>query len=562
VTDAKAEKNTTQEGGGKTLYEVRETFVSELYEWFENTTHEERKVSGKRFLVGTTSETLKSVGVKDYPIYLGGSKVDKILEGNESMSLGTIADAVMLLDSPILVMKSLTVKDSIVLFGEVLTSGRKPVMISLLLSPKTKSGEILDYAVITSAYGRTKNNLQNMINKAKIYYINEQKNRTDKWLKALGLQLPSAITKYGPIDTIEYSEPVVNSESAEAMDVELDTKTESVAPAVLKSERTWMASDYVQARDEAAKENVTDAKAEKNTTEDGGVDGDYDIKLSPREEDAFKPYAQKINSVVNQSISGKGYVGGKAEVKDIMPAGPRIAAMVAASSGNAIDISNRNIALSTSDIWHEFKRHTSVDKETSRGQIAFTKRQFQNAVKCIISPDMVETIFADANNPTQRQSFAYAKKTVRGHYVVVEAVGGKKNPQIYPVMIVQFSKSKWNKMMAEGKSLGEILHESEPGKLQAQDVEKNKKSRVTAAQFASYEAIANTLRSSQLTSTISQADFAVNKKYSDRDPAAGRGNEVLQKENAKGRKDANKGGRNPSLICVGAYFPWAEGSCA
>jgi len=184
--------------------------------------------------------------------------------------------------------------------------------------------------------------------------------------------------------------------------------------------------------------------------------------------------------------------------------------MVAASSGNAIDISNRNIALSTSDIWHEFKRHTSVDKETSRGQIAFTKRQFQNAVKCIISPDMVETIFADANNPTQRQSFAYAKKTVRGHYVVVEAVGGKKNPQIYPVMIVQFSKSKWNKMMAEGKSLGEILHESEPGKLQAQDVEKNKKSRVTAAQFASYEAIANTLRSPQLDTKISQPDQIVN----------------------------------------------------
>ena len=250
--------------------------------------------------------------------------------------------------------------------------------------------------------------------------------------------------------------------------------------------------------------------AEKNTTEDGGEDGEYDIKLSPREENAFKQFANAINSVVNQSISGKGNIDGKAQVKDIMPTGPRITAMVAASSGNAIDISQKNIALSSSDIWHEYKRHTKATAEVSRGQIAFTKRQFQNAVKCIISPDIVETIFADTNNPTQRQSFAYAKKTTRGHYVVVEAVGGKKNPQIYPVLIVQFSKAKWNKMIAEGKSLGEMLHEGEPQKLLAQDVEKNKKSRVTAAQFASYEAIANTLHSPQLDTKVSQPDQIVN----------------------------------------------------
>lgn len=257
--------------------------------------------------------------------------------------------------------------------------------------------------------------------------------------------------------------------------------------------------------------------AEKNTTEDGGVDGEYDIKLSPRMEEAFKPYAKVINFVVNQSITGKGNIDGKAQVKDIMPTGPKITAMVAASSGNAIDISERNIALSTSDIWHEFKRHTSVGAETSRGQIAFTKRQFQNAVKCIISPDMVETIFADANNPTQRQSFVYAKKTSRGNYVVVEAVGGKKNPNIYPVMILQFSKAKWNKMMSQGKTLGEILFENDPKKLKALDIQRNKKSRVTAAQFTSYEAIANTLRSPQLTTTVTQLDPAVKKKLSDRD---------------------------------------------
>ena len=59
---------------------------------------------------------------------------------------------------------------------------------------------------------------------------------------------------------------VKTSESIEAMDVEVDTKTESAAPTVMKSERTWTSSDYVQERDKAAKEiakaiGVTEQKA-------------------------------------------------------------------------------------------------------------------------------------------------------------------------------------------------------------------------------------------------------------------------------------------------------------
>lgn len=55
-------------------------------------------------------------------------------------------------------------------------------MISVIDIQLVKS-EVLDYGVITSAYGRRKNNLQNLIDKSKIYYINEQKERTDKYSK-------------------------------------------------------------------------------------------------------------------------------------------------------------------------------------------------------------------------------------------------------------------------------------------------------------------------------------------------------------------------------------------
>ena len=183
---------------------LNKRFEKELEDWFDKTTAEERKKSGKRFLVGTTTDVLKNIGIKDYNIYFGASKINKILTDNKSMTLDIIKQAVKLLEDPIIIMQSQTVEDSIVIFGEVYAEN-KPVMISVLLNPKTKNGEILNYAVITSAYGRRSGNLQNLINKSTIYYINEQKNRTDTWLKALGLQLPSAITKYGPINSIPNS---------------------------------------------------------------------------------------------------------------------------------------------------------------------------------------------------------------------------------------------------------------------------------------------------------------------------------------------------------------------
>ena len=204
-------KNTANNDGVR--MQVREEFASELQEWFDGTTHEERKVSGKRFLVGNTTDVLKSIGIKDYNIYFGGSKIDKIISDNSSMNLNIIKQAVNLLEDPILIMKSRTVDDSIVLFGEVYTEGNKPVMISVLLRPKTKDGDILDYAVITSAYGRRSSNLQNLINESHIYYVNDNKKRTDKWLKALGLQLPSALTKYGSIDIISDTIEKINQNS-------------------------------------------------------------------------------------------------------------------------------------------------------------------------------------------------------------------------------------------------------------------------------------------------------------------------------------------------------------
>lgn len=52
---------------------------------------------------------------------------------------------------------------------------------------------------------------QSMINTGDILYIEPNKNRTNTWLVANRLQLPLHITKYGPIKSVSYSEPNVNT---------------------------------------------------------------------------------------------------------------------------------------------------------------------------------------------------------------------------------------------------------------------------------------------------------------------------------------------------------------
>ena len=238
------------------MHALSENYENEIQFWYDTTSAEERAKSGKRFLLGRTTNVLRSIGAKDYNIYIGASKINKILTENESMTLDIINSAIRLLEEPILVMQSQTVEDSIVAFGEVYTEGNKPVMVSVLLNPKTKNGEILDYAVITSAYGRRNRNIQNLIDKSKIYYVCDEKNRTDNWLKALGLQLPSAITKYGSINSIPEISQKINTSSKKSAEIkEKSTNTEQKTAQKGKKVDVSIANE-LKAAGEFAKANV------------------------------------------------------------------------------------------------------------------------------------------------------------------------------------------------------------------------------------------------------------------------------------------------------------------
>lgn len=82
-------------------------------------------------------------------------------------------------------------------------SEEKAIMMSLLVKPD--GGEIQDYCVVTSSYGRPSEQVQSLLNKAVYYYIDPDKKRTDNWLSALRVQFPSATTKYDSIRSIPKS---------------------------------------------------------------------------------------------------------------------------------------------------------------------------------------------------------------------------------------------------------------------------------------------------------------------------------------------------------------------
>ena len=175
-------------------YSISEDFADEIDAWDGR--------SDKTFHVGTVSEALKSIGVKDNRIIWHSGKIVKILKKHHAMDRNTIKQVPQVLEHPIVVLKSQNTDSRIVMFGEIMDNAGKPVTAVLELMPTSRDGRVLDLNVIASAYG--KDHIKSFIGSNDLLYLDPNKKRTDTWLQGLGLQLPSDTTTYGPIGTITY----------------------------------------------------------------------------------------------------------------------------------------------------------------------------------------------------------------------------------------------------------------------------------------------------------------------------------------------------------------------
>ena len=236
----------------------------------------------------------------------------------------------------------------------------------------------------------------------------------------------------------------------------------------------------------------------------------------------FSMEARKaISDFVDEAIDNKGRTEEERNQIRISRAPQNIVDDVYRASAGKINISGKYFALEGSKLYHEYIRHSDQDTEHARGQVALSLEDIKKAAEIFYSPDIVECIFADTDNPTQQQSFALAKEAEDGsHYVlVVESVGGKRNPNIVPAEMLKIKPEKWNRYIGAGKSIADMVYANETTKRAAiKNNADNINNRVTVARLSVQNAQpASSTFSSVADSTVSQKDRDVN-SYSMQNP--------------------------------------------
>ena len=189
-------------------YSVDPDFAKSIDEWDGE--------SLKNFQVGTTSQVLRELGVLNRGVYLRSEKVKEILKKHPGMSRDVIKQLPDILENPIMVLNSRSAapenrnrSSRVVMFGEVYDNGGAPVTAVVELRPTTEGGELQNFNLLVSAYGKNKN-LHKMVEESEVLYLDPNKKRTDTWLQGVRLQLPSYATKYGSMGSITYDDGFVN----------------------------------------------------------------------------------------------------------------------------------------------------------------------------------------------------------------------------------------------------------------------------------------------------------------------------------------------------------------
>ena len=192
--------------GNTTSYSIDENFGKNVDDWVRNTPTDMLSTSPGYFRVGTTSEALQSIGARTDNIYMRKSKIGTIFEDHPEVNVDVIKKVPSILENPVLIMKSLTRPDSIVLLSEEKAKNGNSLMVALELTPKPGGRTEAEFSLVTSAYGRADENLRNLINNSELLYLDTNKNRANTWLMQLRVQFPSRQPPYGSIGNIAYAE--------------------------------------------------------------------------------------------------------------------------------------------------------------------------------------------------------------------------------------------------------------------------------------------------------------------------------------------------------------------
>ena len=191
--------------------------------------------STKRYAirVGSTSEVLKSIGVKDKDIFWQAGKLRKILnkhsianhnaatEEGSIMTKEILKQVPQVLGHPIIVLHSDTSRNAdyasrIFMYGDVKDAAGKPVNVSLELLPTDRNGLVVDNIAVLSAYGHESYRTGKVV-QGEILYVDPDTKRTAAWLRGNRLRLPFSLASGGSKATLHYADGNVKAVTAEPL---------------------------------------------------------------------------------------------------------------------------------------------------------------------------------------------------------------------------------------------------------------------------------------------------------------------------------------------------------
>lgn len=204
----KAERKSAENEGVR--YALKRDFYTRFDAW-------DGKTREIRFSVGTTSEALRSIGIKDRQITWSSDSMIHSMK-HEGMTKEILRQVPDILERPIMIMQSRTVSDRITVFGEAKDKNGAPVLAVVEINPKDKNGDIIDLNIINNSYGKD-HGLQKFLENSTFLYLDPNKKRTSAWLQGLRLQLPSDPTMYGSIGSIAYENGEVKANGKKWNDI-------------------------------------------------------------------------------------------------------------------------------------------------------------------------------------------------------------------------------------------------------------------------------------------------------------------------------------------------------
>lgn len=195
-------------------YKIDPDFTSKYDAWASKASEPGSRQRGGYFVLGTTSEALKSIGVDDKTTIIDQSKIVDVLQKHPEINDSIIKQIPDLLENPILVMQSKSRLNSITLLGEVYGENGIPVLAAMRIADVGRRARLDDFNIVSSVYTKNgKNGTQGLIDSSDILFVEPDKKRTNDWLSARRLQLPVGITNYGPIHNVTLYTNDVNSDS-------------------------------------------------------------------------------------------------------------------------------------------------------------------------------------------------------------------------------------------------------------------------------------------------------------------------------------------------------------